>query len=155
VVVVAEVLVEVVDDRGVAPPRDRNQEVVEEPEHGDGSCRTDDGPDEPDELLAAEDHGAAEEVGADRNEIVLEREADRRPVGRSAEPVLRQDRVHADECREREGENVGGVNPKGKPAGAEDLERRPARARRRAGSPSTPERRSESRRERPRRRALP
>src|SRR5207247_459616 len=98
----AEVLVEVIDDRGVAPPGDRNEEVVEEPEPGDRGRRTDDGPDEPDELLAANDHRATEEVHADGNEIVLEREPDRRPVGRPAEPVLRQDRVHADEYRERE-----------------------------------------------------
>ena len=88
VVVVAELLVEVIDDGRVAPPRDRNEEIVEEPEHRDRGCRTDDRPGDADKIVASEDHRPAEEVGADRNEVVLQCEPDRGPVGSPAEPVL-------------------------------------------------------------------
>ena len=116
-VVVAEVLVEVVDDCGVAPPRDRNEEVIEKPEHGDRGCRGDDGPDEPDEFLAAENHRAAQEIRADRHEVVLQREADRTVIGRAVEPALRQQGVDAHQHCERDREHVGGVNPESKTSG--------------------------------------
>ena len=121
VVVVAEVFVEVGDDRGLAPPRDRHEEIVEEADHGDRGCRADDGPDEPDELLAPQDHGTAEKVRPDRNEIVLQREPDRGPVGSPPEPILRENRVHAHDRGEDNGEDVGDVSPKGEPAGTQYL----------------------------------
>ena len=107
---------EVVDDGGVAPPRDRDEEVVEQPEHGDHRGRADEGPDETDELLTTEDHGAAQEVRADRNQVVLEREPDRTVVGRAVEPALRQQRVNAHQRRERDREHVDRVDPERKPS---------------------------------------
>ena len=115
VVVVAEVLVEVVDDRRVTPPGDRHEEVVEEPEHRDRSRGTEERPDEGHELLAAKDDRPAEEVRTDRNEVVLEREPDRAVVGGAVEPALGQHRVEADDQPEHRGEHVARVDRKGKP----------------------------------------
>jgi len=110
VVVVAELLVEVVDDGRVPPPGDRHEEVVEKTDDGDDAGDSEQRPRNRHELLAAKHQRAAEEVRTDRDEIVLEREPDRRMVGRAVERRLRQHRVHADEHAERGGEHVDRPN---------------------------------------------
>jgi hypothetical protein len=121
-VVVAEVLVEVVDDRRAAPPRDRDQKSVEQADDGDHRRRAEQRPDQPDDLIAMNDQRPAEEVRADGDEIVLEREPDRLTVGRAAEPVLRDDRVDADEDRERRRQHVGNVDAERELTRAQDSE---------------------------------
>ena len=115
----------------------------------------DDGPDETARAPRDQDHGAAQEVRADRHQVVLEREPDRTVVGRAVEPALRQHRVNAHQRRERDREHVRRVDPERKPSGPKRRRARRARARRRAGSPSTPGWRSERFREPRRRRARP
>ena len=110
----------VVDNGGVAPPRDRHEEVVEQADCGHRPGDADQRPREQHELLAAQQQRAAEKVGAGRNQIVLEREPDRGTVRRAAEPRLRQHRVDADEHGERERQQVDGA----------DAEREPARSHR-------------------------
>ena len=118
-------LVEVVDDRRVAPPGDRNEEVVDQAQSRDGRCGAEQCPDERHELFATQYERAPEEVGADRDQIVLQREPDRRAVGGAAKPVLRKDRVDADEQPEGDGEQVGRMKAEGQPPLAQDLERDP------------------------------
>ena len=123
VVVVTELFVEVVDDRRIAPPGDRNQEVVEQPERRDRRCRADERPHERHQLVAAEEDRTSQKVGAHGNQVVLEREPDRRAVGQAAERVLRQNRVHANDEREAEGEDVHSVNAERQPSVAHGIER--------------------------------
>ena len=125
-VVVAEVLVEVVDDRRVAPPRDRDEEVVHEPERGDRGRSAQQRPGQRHELLAAKHERSSEEVRTDRDEVVLQSEPDRRAVGCSSKPVLREDRVDADEQAEGQREDVGRMNAEGKPARTQGVEGHPA-----------------------------
>src|SRR5204862_6075295 len=86
VVVVTQLLVEVVDDRRVSPPRDRDQEVVEQTERSNSSSGADERPHEWNQLVAAEEHRASEEIRPNGNEVVLERQAHGRAVGETVQP---------------------------------------------------------------------
>ena len=130
VVVVAELLVEVVDDGRVTPPRDRDEEVVDETEQRDArrqhrAASTTSGT----SSSRRDEQRAAEEVRADGNQVVLEREPDRGPVGRAVKPALRQHRVHAHDEREREREHVDERGCETRAGARAPRRRPPARAR--------------------------
>jgi hypothetical protein len=123
VVVVAELLVEVRDDRRIPPPRDRDEEVIDQTDYRNAGGRPHDGPNEWHQVVPAQDEGASEEIRPDRNEIVLQREPDRAAVGRPVEPALRQDGVDANEDPEHERENVRSLDAKREPPLVNGIER--------------------------------
>src|SRR5258705_322619 len=64
----------------------------------------------------------AEKARPAGNEIGRRGEPERGAAGGPPEPLLRENRVHADENGEGDGEGIGDVKPKGQPAGAKHLE---------------------------------
>ena len=102
VVVVAEMQVEVVDDAVRPPPADRHEIDVGEAERSDGSRYAEQRPREPPQVVATQDERPSEEVRADRDHVVAQRERDGVSRRVAAERGLRDDRVHRAEQSERE-----------------------------------------------------
>src|SRR6478752_3287353 len=117
--------VEVVDDAVRAPPADRDRVRIDEPDPGDGGGHAEQRPSEPTEIAPAELQRPTEEVGADRNEIVPQRERDGLAPRLAVESGLRDQRVHDDERGEGDRERVDEARPKRKTPGSPRVERDP------------------------------
>jgi hypothetical protein len=101
----AELVVEPAADR--APPRERHRVHVDQPECGDERRDGEHRVAQPRALLLRQVETAAEEVRADREQIVPRCVEDALVRGVTAEPRLRQHPVHDDEHAEGEREPVG------------------------------------------------
>ena len=122
-VVEAELVAEVADRAGAAPPLDVHGVEVDEPADGERGPRAEQRPADPAQLVAAQDQRAAEEVRDDGDEPVAEAVEDRLRARLSVEHILRDERVEADDGREREREPVDHAQREGELALADRVRR--------------------------------
>ena len=125
VVVVAELLVEVVDDTVRPPPADRDGVHVDQADRGHDGRGPQKGPAEAAEVVPPEAERAAEKVRRDRDEIVPHRERDRLPAGLATQGRLRHERIRDDEHAEGQRERIGDTGPERQRARPDRIARDP------------------------------
>ena len=123
VVVEAELVAEVADRAGAAPPLDVHGVEVDQPAHGERRTRAEQRPADPAQLHTVDDERAAEEVRDDRDEAVAKAVEDGARAGFPVEHVLRDERVEADDGCERQREPVDHTRAEGKPSLADRVRR--------------------------------
>ena len=122
VVVEAELVAEVADRAGAAPPLDVDRIEVDQPADGQRCTGAEQRPADPAELDAVEDQRAAEEVRDDRDKPVAKAVEDRPRAGFPVEHVLRDEGVEADDGCEGEGEPVDDPRAERKPSLADRVQ---------------------------------
>ena len=118
VVVEAELMAEVPDRAGAAPPLDVDGVEVDQPAHGERRTGAEQRPADPAQLHAVEDERAAEAVRDHGDEPVPKAVEDRLRARLPVEHVLRDERVEADDPGERQREPVDEPRAERQPARA-------------------------------------
>ena len=118
-----ELLGEPVGDTGVAPPVERDEVHVDEPPGREADADADERQADPAPPGAVEHDESAEDVRAERQEVVAQRVELASPRRVAAEPGLGCDGVHDDEPAVGERETVGPEELRDRPCGEREHER--------------------------------